>query len=89
MKQAEIAAVKIRQALSAAFPNPKADRFTSAVITAAGNGERMGGISKPLYPLNGKPCIAYSLAAFGACQEIGEIVLVVRPEDEGRNVYGI
>ncbi|MBQ3865604.1 MAG: 2-C-methyl-D-erythritol 4-phosphate cytidylyltransferase, partial [Clostridia bacterium] len=42
----------------------------------------MGGISKPLYPLNGKPCIAYSLAAFGACQEIGEIVLVVRPEDE-------
>lgn len=81
MTQMEIGAVKFRQALLAAFPNGKTERRTSAVITAAGSGERMGGVSKPLYLLNGVPCILYSLKAFQDCEKIQEIVVVAREEE--------
>jgi len=56
--------------------------YISAVLLAAGRGERMGGDrNKLLLPIEGRPLIAYSIEALTACQQIDEIVLVVRPED--------
>ena len=53
-----------------------------AVIVAAGNSTRMGGIrSKVLELLCGKPVLHYSLSAFCACKEIAQIVVVCREED--------
>ena len=77
----EIAAVKLRNKLSCAFPNPHKKLFSSAVITAAGSGTRMGGTKKQLMPLLGNPCILYSLLAFQNCPDISEIIVVARDED--------
>lgn len=58
------------------------DGSFGAVIVAAGNSTRMGGKrTKVLELLNGKPVLAYSLRAFEACPEVGEIVVVCREED--------
>lgn len=81
MNRIEIKAVKLHQAICSAFPNDKKTRFVSAVITAAGSGARMGGVSKQLYPINGKPCILYSLRAFQNCSDINEIIIVAKPEE--------
>lgn len=57
----------------------------SAVIVAAGKGERAGfGENKILRELNGMPAICYSLSAFAQVPEIGEILVVCREEDEPR-----
>ena len=59
-----------------------ADRFTSAIIVAAGNSTRMGyKMSKQLIPLNGRPAIEYTLKAFQSCPQIDEIIVVARPID--------
>lgn len=81
MTKLEIAAVKIRNKLSLAFPNPYKKPFVSAIITAAGSGMRMGGTKKQLMPLLDRPCILYSLLAFQNCTEISEIIVVTRSED--------
>ncbi len=81
MTKLEIAAVKIQNKLQAAFPAPYKKLYSSAIITAAGNGTRMGGIPKQLMSLVGKPCILYSLLAFQNCPDIQEIIVVSRPED--------
>ena len=58
------------------------DRFTSAIIVAAGNSTRMGtGVSKQLIPLLGRPAIEYTIRAFQNCDQIDEIVIVARPQD--------
>jgi len=49
----------------------------SAIIVAAGDSQRMGGIDKVLAPLGGRPVISYVLAAFDGCKSIDHIVLVV------------
>ncbi|MCX6011013.1 MAG: NTP transferase domain-containing protein, partial [Chloroflexi bacterium] len=54
-------------------PKPK----VSAIIAAAGESQRMGGIDKVLAPLGGRPVLSYVLAAFGSCQSVDHIVLVV------------
>lgn len=54
----------------------------SAIIVAAGSGRRMGGLAKPLLPLNGRPVIAYSLDAIQASALIDQIVLVGAPETQ-------
>jgi len=54
---------------------------TSAIIAAAGASSRMGGGSKLLLPLGGRPVIFYSLALFDRCDAITEIILVARQED--------
>ena len=82
MNHIEIRAAKIHQALCAAFPNEKTSRFVSAIICAAGSGERMGGISKQLYPLQGMPCIFYTIRAFQNASSVDEIVLVIRPDED-------
>lgn len=82
MNRIEIGAVKLHQAICAAFPRSNTSRFISAVITAAGSGERMGGVSKQFALLNGQPCILYSLRAFQDSEQIREIVVVAKKEEE-------
>lgn len=77
----EIAAVKLQTKLNSAFPNSYKKLFSSAVITAAGSGTRMGGTKKQLMPLLDRPCILYSLLAFQNCTDISEIIVVSREED--------
>ena len=58
------------------------ERFTSAIIVAAGDSTRMGyKLSKQLIPLNGRPAIEYTLKAFHNCPRIDEIIVVARPVD--------
>lgn len=51
-----------------------------AVIVAAGNASRMGGIDKILAQLGGKPVIVRTVQAFQECDAIAEIVIVTRPD---------
>ena len=58
------------------------DRYTTAIIVAAGDSTRMGyKISKQLIPLCGRPAIEYTLRAFQSCDEIREIIVVARSQD--------
>ena len=50
----------------------------SAVIVAAGSSSRMGGLDKLAAPLGGSTVIARTLRAFQECDDVGEIVLVLR-----------
>ena len=52
--------------------------FTSAIILAAGKGERMksDGISKQLMKLDGKPVVVHTLLAFQNSRYIDEIIVV-------------
>jgi 2-C-methyl-D-erythritol 4-phosphate cytidylyltransferase len=55
--------------------------MNSAIIVAAGRGQRMGlKTDKAFLNLGPKPVVAWSLLAFEACQEIDRIVLVIRKE---------
>lgn len=51
-----------------------------AVIVAAGNASRMGGIDKVMAPLGGEPMIVRTARAFQQCAAIAEIVIVTRPD---------
>ena len=52
-----------------------------AIIVAAGKSERMGtGVDKAFLSLGSKPIIAWSLLAFEACEDVDQIILVVRRE---------
>ena len=53
------------------------DRTVTAIIVAAGSGERMGGVQKAFQPLLGRAMVAYSLRAMENSPEIGRVVLVV------------
>lgn len=55
-------------------------RYTGAVIVAAGNASRMGGIDKVMAPLLGEPMIVRTVRAFQDCDAIREIVIVTRPD---------
>jgi len=57
--------------------------MTSAVIVAAGSSRRMG-FNKLLAPLAGRPVLAWTIAAFEACDLVDEIILV--GGDEARQV---
>lgn len=58
------------------------ERYTSAIIVAAGDSTRMGGnMSKQLIPIAGRPAIEYTLRAFQSCDLIDEIIVVARPVD--------
>lgn len=55
----------------------------SAVIVAAGRGQRLGAsLPKAYIPLKGKPMLAYSLELFAHCEQISEIIVVIHPDDE-------
>ena len=51
-----------------------------AVIVAAGNASRMGGIDKVMAELKGEPMIARTVRTFQECDAISEIVIVTRPD---------
>ena len=51
-----------------------------AVIVAAGNASRMGGIDKVMAELMGEPMIVRTVRTFQACDVIKEIVVVTRPD---------
>ncbi len=82
MLKLEIASVKFQNAINKVFPNPKKEYFSSAIVTAAGSGARMGGVSKQLLDLCGKPCLLYSLLAFQQCSDISEIIVVARESEK-------
>jgi 2-C-methyl-D-erythritol 4-phosphate cytidylyltransferase len=48
-----------------------------AIIVAAGEGQRMGGIEKMFAPINGRPALARVLDTFQRCKKIDSIVVVV------------
>ena len=51
-----------------------------AVIVAAGNASRMGGIDKVMTELKGEPMIVRTVRTFQDCDAISEIVIVTRPD---------
>ena len=84
MTSLEIRAVQFRNRLNRIFPSFKKDRFVSVIITAAGSGTRLGGVSKPFFSLCGKPCLYYSLIAFEKCDKVREIIVTARAEEVDR-----
>jgi len=55
-------------------------KYCGAVIVAAGNATRMGGIDKVMAQLKGEPLIVHTVRAFQECDAIREIVVVTRQE---------
>lgn len=51
-----------------------------AVIVAAGNASRMGGIDKVMAPLDGEPMILRTVRTFQQCDVVREIVIVTRED---------
>ncbi len=55
-------------------------KYCGAVIVAAGNASRMGGIDKVMAQLSGEPMIVHTVRSFQNCDAIKEIVIVTRPD---------
>lgn len=55
-------------------------KYCGAVIVAAGNASRMGGIDKVMAPLCGEPLIVHTVRQFQQCDAIREIVVVTRQD---------
>lgn len=53
----------------------------AAIIVAAGNSTRMGGVNKQFADLCGKPVIVRTLSAFEKCEYISEIIISTRKSD--------
>jgi len=53
----------------------------TALVAAAGNSSRMGGINKLLQPLNGIPVLVRTLTALQLSERVDEIVIATREED--------
>lgn len=53
----------------------------TAIIAAAGSGTRMGGVSKPLMKLDGKPAFLYSVELFINSDYIEKICISAKKED--------
>lgn len=55
--------------------------FVTAVIVAAGNSTRMGGVNKQFLLIDGVPVLIRTLSAFSQSDMIDEIVVAAREED--------
>lgn len=55
-------------------------KYCGAVIVAAGNASRMGGIDKVMAPLDGEPMLLRTVRTFQQCDAIKEIVIVTRED---------
>ncbi len=55
-------------------------KYCGAVIVAAGNASRMGGIDKVMAPLGGEPMLLRTVRTFQECDAIREIVIVTRED---------
>ena len=71
----------LEEELANLFANGLSDHRTAAIILAAGNSTRMGGINKQTEPVGGIPVLARTLLAYEDCPLIQEIVLVIRLSD--------
>jgi len=49
----------------------------SAIIVAAGEGQRMGGVDKMYAPINGRPALSRVLDTFQKCKKVDQIVVVM------------
>lgn len=59
--------------------------FSTAIIVAAGRGRRAGGdLPKQFQMLGARPVLQWTEHAFAAHPRIGQIILVIHPDDEGR-----
>ena len=67
---------KLTRGMRKALPLKK----TGAVIVAAGNASRMGGIDKVMAPLFGEPMIKRTVRTFQQCDAVSEIVIVTRED---------
>lgn len=63
----------------------------SAIIVAAGDSQRMGGVDKLFAPLGAKPVLARVLDAFENCKKVDQIVLVMGAKniEEGRRIVAL
>lgn len=52
----------------------------AAIIVAAGNASRMGGIDKTVTPIGGVPMILRTVRALAASERMDEIIIVTRPD---------
>lgn len=66
---------------SANAPQSPARPFVTAVIVAAGNSTRMGGVNKQFLMLDGVPVLVRTLTAFAESPLIDEIVVAARETD--------
>ena len=55
-------------------------KYCGAVIVAAGNASRMGGIDKVMAELKGEPMILRTVRNFQECDAVSEIVIVTRED---------
>ena len=55
--------------------------FVTAIVVAAGNSTRMGGVNKQFLVLDGVPVLVRTLQAFSVCPLIDEIVVAAREAD--------
>lgn len=62
-------------------PADKQKPFVTAVVVAAGNSTRMGGVNKQFLLIDGVPVLIRSLLALSECELINEIVVSARQED--------
>lgn len=53
----------------------------AALVAAAGNSERMGGVNKLLQPLEGVPVLVRTLVSLQLAERVDEIVIAAREED--------
>ena len=54
---------------------------TAAIIVAAGDSQRMGGIDKMFAPLGGRPVLARVIDTFEACKIIDQIIVVMNSKN--------
>ncbi len=55
--------------------------FVTALLVAAGNSTRMGGVNKQFLQLDGAPVLLRTVRVFEACSLVREIILAVRRQD--------
>ena len=75
---------KFTRAMKKLFGVDHRDYFNSAIIVAAGTGSRMNlpdGQTKQTLELEGVPIIVRTVLQFEACEDIDEIILVIRREE--------
>jgi 2-C-methyl-D-erythritol 4-phosphate cytidylyltransferase len=53
----------------------------AAIIVAAGDSQRMGGIDKMFAPINGRPVLARVLDTFQNCKKIDQIIVVMNSKN--------
>jgi 2-C-methyl-D-erythritol 4-phosphate cytidylyltransferase len=63
----------------------------SAIIVAAGDSQRMGGVDKLFAPLGGEPVLARVMNAFQNCKKIDQVVLVMSAKniEDGRRLVAL